>query len=278
MKICYLNGAPWLEALGEELIERGHEVSPDCTPEIELVLGMSISQMQNIQRAHDMFPGIPMINYNWDIYNWVFTQPREGEYNYKQYMKLLNESVEVWVPSETEKRRSDAQEINNVRVIKTYSLYFPLKSKDRRYVFNAMRELPDEEWDWAEKACAELGFPYVGSDRNRTWEQYLKVLAHCRLMISPNKEASTGGLSLIEGYYNGKPLLINGGGGNGGVDYFGSRAETFSGYNDLKKKLESLWDNLPKPDLVECRAWVEKNYSVGRMADEVEVRLCELLS
>jgi hypothetical protein len=269
MRIAYCNGTEWLNALALELEALGHTIT-DESP--DAVIGMSISQMPRIWQMHHTYPDALLFNYSWDIYSWVWTTPRPGEYDYKRYVELLNESTEVWVPSVAEQKRHDKLSIPTT-VIKSYSLYFPLERTNGGYVFNAMREIPDEEWGWARKACEELGIPYVESDRNRTFEEYKDVLSGARLLISPNKEASTGGLSLIEGYYNGIPALVNGGGGNGGNEYV--PCTTFLGYDDLRNK---LLESFPVLDVAKCRKWVEQNYSPRIMAEKVNTRLCEYKS
>ena len=158
-------------------------------------------------------------------------------------------------------------------VIKTYIVPFEEDVADERYILMPLRELPDQQYSWFKSACDELGLPYVISNHQLPFEEYKKVVARCSFIVSPLYEASTGGLTLLEGYYLGKPVLISDSPYMGAKDYFGGRAWYFDTYDDLKSKLQTLWNDTPKLNRSECRDWVLENYSVIRMAKEVDYEL-----
>lgn len=103
------------------------------------------------------------------------------------------------------------------------------------------------------------------------------MIAGARLLVSAYHEASTGGLSLLEGYALGKPVLLSDSPYQGGRDYFGDRANYFhwGSYDDLKSELLCLYENPPRVNAVEARDWVEKNYGehafARRLAREFQI-------
>ncbi len=279
MNICYIASESSVTELQDMLREFGCSVSSVCSYETDFIIGMSVTQMPRIEQAHRVFPHIPMINYNWDIYEWVWKSPRQGEYDYKRYGELLKESAEVWVPSEcTGKRTEQWFGLSNCKVIKTSVPYYEAEVSDERFVLNPLREIPDPHWGMFEKACKELGIPYKSTMHELSQEEYRKIVASCSFIVSPLYELSTGGLTLIEGTYLGKPCLLSDSPWHGGRDYMGDRAWYFNheSYDDLKIKLADLWNSTPKLNREECKEWVEENYSRKRMAKDIYERLCAL--
>jgi hypothetical protein len=90
-----------------------------------------------------------------------------------------------------------------------------------------MRKYPDPNKDAVRDACKELGIPCVESATSLPWPKFQKTVAGARLLVSAYYEASTGGLTLLEGYRLGKPVLLSGSPRNGASEYFGDRAYYF---------------------------------------------------
>lgn len=267
-KVSFISPPGWLDELGRQL-----NAESDVTPETDVIICMSISQMDKFERAIRIAPKAKKIYYQWDIYDWVWTSPRQGEYNYRKYIDLLRKCDVVFVPSPQEKKRTD--KYVNSTVLKSFSLYEELDTKKGDYAYNILREIPDEQHGWFELACEEVGIPYVTSDRARTFLEYQEILAGARFLVSPYKQLSTGGLSLIEGYYNGKPCLCDGSGESGAEFYMGDRTTYFKGYEDLKVKLKEMYDNTPTVDK-DHKEWVDKEYNVERMAEEMNHAIARL--
>ena len=265
-RINFINGAPFLDAVMRELEKMGHIIAED-NPDI--IIGMSISQMDKIWQAHRKYPQAKLINYSWDIYSWALSNPRPNEYNYQSYIELLKESDEVLVPSMAEYRRTEKLlKPKEMYVIQTYVPYWDYSDiQDKRYVLNPIREQPDRDWGLLEECCKELNIPCVSSMHTLSFPDYQKTVAHCSFLVSTLHELSTGGLSLVEGYYLGKPCLISDSTENGGKDYLLNRATYFKDGDkeDLKKKLLEMWNNTPKVR-ADHKEWVEEYYSALRMA------------
>lgn len=265
----------FLQHLIPELNNFGCEILVNrCDEYVNYIIGMSISQIDIIRHIHYAYPKIPMINYNWDMYGWIFDYPRG--YDWDGYGQLLSESIEVWAPSHcTNVRMKEFFNLNHGVVIKTFTIFFePRKIEDKRFVFNPLMPIPDKNAGWFAKACIELGIRFL--DRQTTFprEQYENAVAYCSFLVCPWYEASTGGLSLLEGYNLGKPVLISDSPYMGAKDYFGDRAIYFkcNDYNDFKLQIKNLWENTPKLDIQECKEFCSQ-YNAGNMARQMVERL-----
>ena len=281
MKISFLIPRPnFLEDLIIELRELRHEVLVnDCTKDCDVILSMNISQVDNTEKFHRQFPDIPIICYNWDLYDWVKKEPRENEFDYKKYGKLLKKSKEIWCPSKcTVKKTKEWYGLDSI-VIKSFSRFYDSDILSERYILNPLRPIPDRNYGWVEKVCKELDIPLLNRENKYyRWEEYKNLVAECLFIVSPYYEASTGGLTLIEGTYLGKPCLVSDSPYNGVRDYLGDRAYYFdhNDYEDLKTKIKEMWDNTPKLDLKDCQKWVKDNYGVKGMAEKIHQRLLKL--
>lgn len=239
------------------------------------IVSMSISRMNDTYDAIAKHPGVPLYCYNWDCYEWAWSSPREGEYDYHRYGRLLRMSKEVWVPSVcTGRRTTQWWGIKNWHVVLSNCPWWDYPdTTDEGYILCTLREIPDPWWGKFEQACEELGLPYVMTQHDRSYENYQKVVAHCRFLCAPLWELSTGGLPLMEGYYLGKPCLLSDSEWNGGADYMRARATYFKhgDWDDFKSKLLHLYHN---PYVSKDHAsWIKSNYSSERMVNDMLARM-----
>lgn len=275
MRICQIASGSSITDLSEMISAHGdYDLSYDCDKDTDLIIGWSVTMMDLIEKAHNMFPHIPMVNYNWDIYGWVWETPREGEYDYKRYGELLKQSTEVWCPSKVTVDRQKQWFGVDGEVIITACPYFDAPTKDGDFILNGLRRLPDKNDGIFEQACEELGLPYKSPNHELSLEEFRKLEAECTFNVVPYHENSTGGLSLIETYYLGKPQLISNSPWQGGNEYIQDRATQFQwdDINDLKKKLKYMWENR-KPVAKDHKEWVEKLYSKETQGKRIHERL-----
>lgn len=259
IKIHWINTASWLDELKEHLPYEFTEVDPD------VIIGWSVIQMPKVFQAIQRYPNAKLVNYNWDVYSWVWDRPRPGEYNYTKYGELLQRSDEVWVPSKAEQERTKKWFDINAHIIPTFIPLFESETKDDNYVLNPLRKLPDEHDGWFEQVCEEFNIPYISNgEHDYDYEEYKKIIANCSFLCSPYKETSTGGLDLMKGSYLGKKSLVYS--GSGAKDYLGDCAEYFDTYEELKEKLNKMWEERPS---VSC----EKDFSIDEMCGMIRNRL-----
>jgi hypothetical protein len=146
------------------------------------------------------------------------------------------------------------------------------------YAVDVMRKYPDPNRDFAHENCKALGVRLIATQNEVPWERFKGIIANAQLLISAQYEASTGGLTLIEGYWHGVPSLISNSPRHGGHEYFGCRADYFQWDNPIlfRRKLLEMMDNPPKIDTDEARSWITKEYSEYAMAERMAKRFWEL--
>lgn len=266
----------------EYLRARGHTVvvehpsSERVTERPDAIISMGVTIMEETFEALERFPGVPLYCYMWDCYEWVWTNPRPGEYDYKRYGELLKLAREVWVPSQcTGRRTTQWWGLTNWSVVLSACPWWDHPNvRDDGYALCTLRHLPDP-WDTVfEECCEEIGIPYKRTDHNLSYEDYQDTVAGCRFLVSHYYEASTGGLTLLEAYRLGKPVLISDSIWHGGLDYFGNRAEYFRGGDrgNFKLLLDSMY-RWPAPIPRDCKEYIETNFSDRRMVDDMVRRL-----
>ena len=262
MKISWINhpDGSWMDPLIDCIESLGHEVVRDRIDDsFDILFGASISVQHNIFRAHKAFPKVPMVNYNWDVYEWAYK--RWGTpifpYDLNLYGDLLSSSKYVVCPSMSVVYRN--QEFFNIPrekspVVKSFARQLeidPGNVRDGRFVYMPLRQIPDRNHGWFEKACNELNIPYKLSDKKLSEEDYKDTIASCSFIVCPWYEASTGGLSLFEAVTVGKPVLFSDSKYMGANDYLGDTAVKFrhDSYEDFKSKILNMWENPAKVDI-----------------------------
>lgn len=248
----------------------GHTLTNVENSDTDATILWSISQQRRVTgRA-------PLFVYCWDLYEWVLSDKQRGP-DYGPYRKICEQAKEVWVPSQcTADRLKEFWGIEHTHVIRTSIPIYERKTEDRAYVLQPLRNLPDKQAGWVEKACEELGITCVSPNHQLPKEEWKETVARCRLIVSGFYEASTGGLSAMEGYYLGKPVLASDSPYCGLRDYLGDRAWYFSDYEDLKKKLQYLWQHRP-PVKDDHKTYISRTFSERKMGEQMEERIkCNL--
>lgn len=232
----------------------------------------SISQIKRLPAGVDMSK---VILYNWDVYPWQ-DRSRGG---WKEWGKLMRDCRDIWHTSMATFRRTEQlYGISKGTIIRTFCPTDWLSDGpifDGRYVLMAMRDYPEDEcFDWIDKACKVLNIPLVRSRMNFSVEEYSKIMREATLIVSPYAEASTGGLSMIEGKYFGKAVLANTSFYNGAREHMGNKATYFDGYDDLLDKLQIMFPVEQGSENLEAdRQWVKDNYDIKVMADKINETL-----
>lgn len=279
-KIAFTDTDYGVEQFKEWLNKYGsYEVVGKCTPDCDFIICWGATQMGKAWQAINAYPNIPVINYNWDVYEWS-KQMRRGigvDYNFEEYGELLKRSSDIWVPSHAVGKRQKEWWGLDYYVIKSHVPMYDIPVSDEKFVLNSQRDNPDDRRGWFEKACEELKIPYRSTKHELEREEFRKVLASCSFHVSPYYEMSTGGLMILEGYYLGKPVLLSNSPYQGGGEYLGDRAEYFQhdNFEDLKAKIKDMWEN-PRTVSLDHKEWMKTNYSEDRIAKDIHERLTYL--
>jgi hypothetical protein len=282
MRVTFIMPEPnFLGALIKPLQALGHEILVNrCHPNVDVIICWSISVLREGKMWRERLPHIPFIFYNWDMYHWIHEHPRG--YDWKGCADLMKRSTEVWVPSDEVRMRQveyfDVQ--TPTRTIKSFARLFdsPVPIEDKRFLINHMRGQPDKLMGKFEQACTELGIPYLSMEHGLGEREFQEKLATCTATVCPFYEASTGGLTAIEAHNLGKPVILSDSPYQGGKEYLGDRAIYFKSddYEDFKRVLKETYDNPPKLNLDDCRAFCAQ-YTPDIMARDIDNALKEVL-
>jgi hypothetical protein len=243
-----------------------------------------INKIKEVDKSRDvnlsLLNNIKTIMYVWDMYPWT---------NYITGYDSLKEYNEIWVPSnEVILRLNEFYDIDpsKCKVIKSYAELFEadnIEVKNNNFVYHPVRKYNDPNYGFTERACEELNIPYVRSNHSLNYEEYKKTVLNCSFLVTEYMEASTGGLTLLEGYKHGKDILISNSIYQGAKDYFGHRAYYFKDgdFEDFKSKIKMLYEQslnykLTDEDFNERKKYIIDNFTIDVMVDNIISRLNEL--
>jgi hypothetical protein len=251
------------------------QLSERCQrPDAIVVMGVGV--MDTAFEAIERWPAVPLFVYHWDCYSWVWDNPRPHEYDYNRWGQLLRQAREIWVPSHAEQERTrDWWDLHSEVILSSIPYWEHNNVRDDGYALCTLRRLPDPWCDEFAKACSELGIPYNRPNHKLTYDAYQDLVAGCRFMVSHYDEASTGGLSLLEGYYHGKPCLITSSVRNGVRDYIGGGRSWEFQCGDHRHFRDLLQKMYEAPLIVadDHRQWVQRQFSDRRMMREMLERI-----
>jgi hypothetical protein len=263
----------------EKFKERGIEVLiNECTSDCDFILCLNgLSQFPLFQSIKKDFPYIKSIMYVWDLYHWT---------QYTQGYNSIKNCDEVWTPSnEVILRLKEIYSVNKgkCKVIKCYTKFFDSNSTqiikpEDKFIYHCVRDYNDPNHKFINRACDDLKLNLIRSHHNLSQEQYRDTILNCAFLVTEYREASTGGLTLLEGYYHGKNILLSDSKYQGGNDYFGDRAYYFKDgdFEDFKEKVQMLWDIKDEPVDLEDRRKFCKKYTIDAMVDRIINRLNKL--
>ncbi len=271
--------------LMDKFKERGIEILLNsCSDDCDFILSMNgLSQANSIKEATHVFPNIKSISYVWDLYPWT---------EYAVDHDYIQNLTELWVPSHEVKLRLNQIykiDYSKIQVIKTYVEFFEDENNEltnNGFIFHPVRDLPfDPNYKFCQNICENLDIPYVGSgnkdsdESKPSFEQYKTNVLTCAFLTTEYMEASTGGLTLLEGYYHGKNVLVSDSKYMGADDYFGYRAYYYKDgdIEDYKNKIQMLLEKSKEPvtDLEDRKKFCEQ-YRIDNMVNQIINRLNQL--
>lgn len=220
-------------------------------------------------KAAKLNTGKPLAVYCWDYYKWAH-EGKNHSWNWRDYADFLKIADIIFVPSFAQKiRLKELLGLDSI-VVKTGILTYEHEVTDGGFILDPLRYYPLPQEKWAEQAAAELGIPIIHSEHQYNEEEFRKLVASCAFMTCAVEEASTGGLTLSEGLWLGKPSLVSYSHYNGAKDYLGKFLFTFEGdYETFKNQMAWMWDHRPvfdKKEIKEIRDYMTKELSFDNMA------------
>lgn len=260
------------EGFVKEIKEMGHLIGKNIVNP-DIIFSASIFKMLESIQAKANYPEAKLVVYCWDFYKWAW----EGKHNldWKRYAEFLRQADKVLVPSEGQKLRlKEMLDIDSV-VCECSVPFYNHFVNDNDYVLDPVRDYPEENLGWVKKACEELEIPYIHTEHGYTEAEFRNLVSNCTFMTCGYREASTGGLSLMEGLYNGKISLVSNSPYMGAKSYLGDLGYYFQydDYEDLKSMISYLWKNRPTISLTvareHCKKFTDKQFAL-RLLKEYE--------
>lgn len=256
--------------LFDSLAECGIEFT-DNNAQADFLWNASVMHWKTARREHiNLKRRAKVVNYVWDLYEWAWENRRRGDfYDWRGYANYLKESDFILCPNEGTRKRIKEYTERDAHVVHTAITVKDNPRPDGRYVLNPLREYPDPQWGWTKQICEDLDIPYVWSNHQYTQEEWEDLVAGATLLVCEYQEASTGGLTLIEGLWNGIPSIVYDGPYSGGKEYLREYAHLFTTYDELRTQIRHLWTHPREIDTDKARTFIEKEYSYKRMAQQI---------
>lgn len=264
---------PVFQSKGVDVLK--NNVSFDC----DFIINTSCASTHILDSFHKRNPDIPIINLVLDFYKTIWTSPNPHGYDFNMYKKYMQQSKELWCLSNEVILRMEEENINTkCELMLIWARFFDYTNeiKDKRYILQPMRYYKsDKNFQWLKRACFELQIPLSETQNRLSEEEFQKVIAECSFIVCEYHEASTGGLTLLEGYRLGKPVVISNSKYQGARDYLRDKAIYFddNSYDDFKRVIKETWENTPVLDVKECKNYTNTLPSIEDMVNNMIKRL-----
>jgi len=233
---------------------------------------------ENSYRAERGINPIPTVYYNWDLYPWQYDGPNPS---WQRYARDMERATAILVPSESVRKRTEQFCKRDSTVVLAACNAFEAGPFDGGWVVDVMRRYwGDPNSGAVKRACDELGIPCIETGANLPRHEFERAVAGARLLVSSYYEASTGGLTLLEGYRLGKRVLVSDSPYQGANDYFtGNRATTFrwNDFDHLKEKLSDCYRWPGQGGNSSMGEWVDANYSDSAFSQRMARALKEVI-
>jgi hypothetical protein len=262
------------EVLAKALEREGVYANPDEADGCQLLFCGSFFRYGQLKKERERYGKLPIVHYSWDIYPWQIEDEVHSlsVRRWAEYLDELRLAHLILVPSHPQiaRHKQYVRHDANVAVCKCSMRPFEPACTvyDGRYVVDVMRKNPDPNRDIIRKACDQLGIECREPSQQLSWDDYCKTICGATLLCCGHYECSTGGLSLMEGHWLGKPVLLARSPCNGAYDYWGIRAAYFQwdSWEDVLGAVQMGYEQPERVDITEARSWLTQEYSDAAFA------------
>jgi hypothetical protein len=181
---------------------------------------------------------VPTAHLCWDLYPMHVFGTRRGmttdeKRAWSRYVANLKKANLVIAPSVCSAERMEQVLIRPVKVCLAacdpWCFDESLEPFDGGWVVDVMRKYDDPLCGAVKRVCDSLKIECIELGGKLPFDDFKRAILGARLLVSAYSEASTGGLTLLEGLALGKPSLCNSMRYNGAREYLGSNAAYFDG-------------------------------------------------
>lgn len=272
----YTDDKNWMWWVYDELNKIDEVLLNECSNDCDVILSMSITQNDKLDKFCQSYPNIPFITYNWDWLSFIDKTTQ----SWSHFIELMKESLDIWTPSQYMVKKMKKELGLNHHMIEACSVPSECVGEplDRGYVVQASRR--DERYkrfEFFEKGCDDLQIPFISCHPSKfRREQYINILKNCRLLVVATCEDANAALSSIEAAYFKKPLLLSD--IEPHKECWGDLALYFKtdDFEDFKDKLKKLYDGEIKLDTNSAYNLAMSRYTPKAVAEATHNRLEEL--
>lgn len=217
-------------------------------------------------------PPIKVVHMCWDLYQIHVEGTRSGMAHdervlWGRYRTNLRKADLVVTPTQSSARRIESYVDCRIAVVPPACDPWWTTVKNAPvggHVLDVMRPYDDWGQGRVREACESLGLPCVESRGSLSFDDFKAAVVNARVLVCAYDEASTGGLTLLEGAAIGKRVVASDSCWNGAADLFGPRATYFKrgDARSLAEEISRSWQAGP----VVQADWVRGNFSDEAMA------------
>ena len=273
------NNKNWMWYVFKELDKKHDILFNRCDEDCDVMLGMSIAKVKEIERLRLFYPNVPLITYNWDMHPML--QPEVGDWRENGWKELMEQSIDIW--TQTYYHAKLSEELTGLRhfVMPICGLDFEfegIEPKNGNFALMASRRVPYKGFDLFEEGCKELDIDFVS--RHPDYDDrdgYVKQLSECKVLVVASEEEANTPMSGYEAAFLKKPLLLSDIDAN--IEEWEDSAIYFKKKDkeDFKKKLKEIYEGKHEEMGQKAYEKAKKVFTVEAFVNRIDKRLCEVL-
>jgi hypothetical protein len=193
----------------------------------------------------------PLFIYEWDCYPWAYPNNLNYFINKwsgypvfpkNKYRKILAQADRIFCPSTSVVKRIGQIFNFQEKCEVIFPFFEPIlagSQTDRGYIYHPVRKYKDNQFGWLEKFSRMYKIPILRPEHGLNKEEYEEAVLNASLIVTEYREASTGGLTLLEAFERGKKILFCDSEYMGANDYFPRSDVTFEegSFEDFSNKI-----------------------------------------
>jgi len=278
-----------MQKIAKEMQKLGHEIDYEKKfkhPDAVIANGAGV--WRQIEEYLETNNKAPLFVYEWDCYPWTYPNKLPSLKNKIQgypvfpkskYSKILNRAQVIFCPSNSVKKRIDEifQLGNKCRIVEPFFEQIDGgTTSEGGYIYHPVRKYRDPQLGWLERFSKIYNIPIFRPEHGLTQEEYKSTVLNASLILTEYTEASTGGLTLLEGFARGKKILFCDSIYVGANDYFPQSVDRFEkgSFEDFSSKILKVLNNQNPHKQTEINK-IKLHFSVESMANRIDFQISQ---